>query len=109
MAQKTRSRAAGNKKPSGKMVPVNPWIPAVPVKGTKLLKLVIGVPLALMAGSVSAEPLSARVLLVPVELSRQTMSLQTFDESVTRIKKQILRKFEDRAIFLTAQGKGSKG
>ncbi|TAL08683.1 MAG: hypothetical protein EPO02_12375 [Nitrospirae bacterium] len=109
MAKKTRGRSAPKKAFSGKVVSVNPWIPAVPVKGKNLLKLVLGVPLALMAGGASAEPISTRTLTVPVELSRQTLSLQEFNANVIGKKNEILRKFEDRTIFLAAQGKGSKG
>jgi hypothetical protein len=109
MAKKTRGRSAPKKTFSGKMVSVNPWIPAVPVKGKNLLKLVLGVPLALMAGSASAEPLSTRTLMVPVELSRQELSLREFNVNVIRKKNEIIRKFEDKAIFLAAGGKGKKG
>lgn len=109
MAKKTRGRSASSKTFSGKVVSINPWIPAIPVKGKDFLKLVLGVPLALMAGSASAEPISTRTLTVPVELSRQVLSFQEFNENVTRKKNQILRKFEDKAIFLAAQGKGAKG
>ena len=109
MAKKTRGRFAPKKTFSGKVVSVNPWIPAVPVKGKNLLKLVLGVPLALMAGSASAEPMSTRTLTVPVELSRQALSLQEFNTNVISKKNEILRKFENRTIFFAAQGKGAKG
>lgn len=109
MAKKTRGRSASSKTFSGKVVSINPWIPAIPVKGKDFLKLVLGVPLALMAGSASAEPISTRTLTVPVELSRQALSLQEFNTHVISRKNEILRKFEDRAIFLAAQGKGAKG
>lgn len=93
---------------SGKVVPVNPWIPAVPVKGTRLLKLVLGVPLVLMAGTAAAEPLPARALMVPVELSRQFLSRQAFDLAITSQKIQILQKFESKNILLAARGKGGR-
>ncbi len=109
MAKKTRGRSAPRKTFSGKVVSVNPWIPAVPVKGKNLLKLVLAVPLTLMAGSASAEPLSTRALTVPVELSRQALSMQEFNTNVISRKNEILLKFEAKAVFLVAQGKGAKG
>ena len=109
MAKKRQRRSPPKKTFSGKVVSVNPWIPAVPVKGRNLLKLVLGVPLAFIAGNASAEPLSTRTLTVPVELSRQAFSLQEFNTNVIGRKNEILRKFEAKTIFLAAQGKGAKG
>lgn len=35
MAKQSRGRSAGKSTFSGKVVPLNPWIPAIPVKGAK--------------------------------------------------------------------------
>jgi hypothetical protein len=110
MAKKTRSRSAGKGGLSGRMVQLNPWIPALPVKGAKgkrLLKIVLAIPLALAGGSASAQPAPMRTLHVPVELGRQALSLREFDEGVLSIKRELLRKYEDKILF--AQGGGKKG
>lgn len=109
MAKKSRSRSQGKKGTSphvGKMVPLNPWIPAIPVKGPKgkpMLQLVLGIPLILTAGIASAELLPNRTLQVPVELTQHRLSLKQFNQQVLPRKHQLLGQYEAR-IFLVAKG-----
>lgn len=111
MAKNSRSRTQGKgDKPSrsGKMVPLNPWIPAIPVKGPKgkpMLQLVLGIPLILTAGTASAEPLPNRTLQVPVELIRQQLSLKEFNQQVLSRKNQLLGQYEARIILVKKGGK----
>lgn len=103
MAQKARGRSDGKAKISANMVPLNPWIPAVPVrtiKGKVMLKLVLGIPLVFAAGTVAGEPLPNRTLQVPVELTRQGLSLREFDRSVRPFIQGLLEKYEARIILV---------
>jgi len=108
MAHK-KSAAPKGKKSAGKAVAVNPWLPAVPLKGRKLLKPVLAVPLAMMAGAASADLLPARALTVPAEAARQSLSAKDYERLVGAKKAEILRKFEGRQAFQLAQGSDSRG
>lgn len=111
MAKKSLSRAQGKQGASprfGKMVPLNPWIPAIPVKGPKgkpMLQLVLGIPLILTVGTASAELLPNRTLQVPVELTQQTLSLKQFNQQVLSRKNQLLGQYEARIILVRKGGK----
>lgn len=111
MAKKSRSRAQGKTGQSprfGKMVPLNPWIPAIPVKSPKgklMLQLVLGIPLILTAGTASAELLPNRTLQVPVELTQQRLSLQQFNQQILSKKNQLLAQYEARIILVRKGGK----
>ncbi len=112
MAKKSRGRTTGKSKPSfsGKMVPLNPWIPLIPVKGargkkTGMWQLVLGIPLVLTAGTASAEPTPPRTLHVPVELTRQGLTLREFDKHVVPLKDLLLGKYEARIMLVAKGGK----
>jgi hypothetical protein len=104
MAKKARSRVT-KPSPSGKVVQLNPWLPAVPIKGKTALKLILGIPLAILASDVSAEPLPNRTLAVPLELSRHTLSVRDFDREVLPAKYRLLQQYEDKTVFLVARRK----
>lgn len=110
MARKSKGRAAGRSVPSGKMVPLNPWIPAVPVKRSKtakgkyMLKLILGIPLLLSAGMASGEPLPNRTLHVPVELTRHWLTVRQF-EKLFSAKDKLLQQYEARIILVAKGGK----
>ena len=106
MANK-KSRGSKSRKTSGKAVAVNPWLPAVPLKGRKLLKPVLAVPLAMMAGAASADVLPARALTVPAETAQQTIAAKDYDRLVGAKKAEVLRKFEGKQPFQVAQSGGS--
>jgi hypothetical protein len=108
MAKKSRGRSAGKSTFSGKVVPLNPWIPAIPVKGAKgkgMLKLVLGIPLLFTAGTVSGEPLPNRTLHVPVELTHQELTLREFNKHVRSIQDALLGQYEARIILVRKGGK----
>lgn len=114
MAKPKRDRVTGKKPSSGKMAPLNPWIPAVPVKrrGRIALKLVLAVPLAILASTATANPIPARTLAVPVEISQRILTSREFDRNVLLTKDRLLQKFEDKAVFAAAAGRprgGGKG
>ncbi len=88
---------------SGRQVALNPWIPAVPVKGRKLLKPML-VPLALFAGSASATLLPARALTIDADAAQQ-MTPRDYQRAVLAGKAEILRKYENHSAFTVAQGK----
>lgn len=107
--QKKRARSRKTRsKPSGKLVPLNPWIPAIPLKGAKgrgMVQLILGIPFVLAAGPATGEPLSARLLQVPVELTRQGLSLREFNQQVLSRKQALLDKYEARIILVQKGGK----
>lgn len=108
MATQPRKRAAKRPKPSGKLVPLNPWIPAIPVKGAKgktMVTLVLGIPLVFVAGVASGAPLPNRSLHVPVELTRQALSLREFEQWVAPLKNALLGKYDARVILVQKGGK----
>ena len=74
MAKKTTNPRGGKASARGS-VALNPWIPAIPARGRrKLLKPVLGVPLALIAGAAAAGVLPARALTVPAESAQALLS-----------------------------------
>lgn len=109
MAKKSKGRSAGRPF-SGKMVPLNPWIPAVPVKGSKaskgrnMLKLILGIPLLLSASTASGEPLPNRTLHVPVELTRHWLTIRQFEKLIA-VKDALLQQYEARIILVAKGGK----
>lgn len=110
MAKKSKGRSAGRALFGGKVVPLNPWIPAIPVKGSKaskgktMLKLVLGIPLLLTAGMASGEPLPNRTLHVPVELTQHWLTVRQF-EQLFSIKDALLQQYEARIILVAKGGK----
>lgn len=105
---KKKPRAKSRAKFSGETVALNPWIPAIPVKGVKgkaMLKLVLSIPLVLTAGTVSGEPLPHRTLEVPVELTRQGLTLKEFEKQVLSLRGALLDKYEARIILVQKGGK----
>lgn len=111
MAKKPRSRAQGKPRQSprlDKMVPLNPWVPAIPVKGPKgkpMLQLVLGIPVILAAGTASAELLPNRTLQVPAELTQQALSHQEFNRQVLSRKSHLLGQYEARIVLVAKGGK----
>jgi hypothetical protein len=107
MAKKTRSGSGGRGK-SRRMVDVNPFVPAVPLKGRRLFRPILGVPLALIAGSSAAALLPARALTVDAEATRQQLSVKDYERTILARKADILRSFENESAFFVAQeGKGA--
>lgn len=105
MAKKTtrsrKPRAKSRSRISGKLVPLNPWIPAVPLKGAKgMFQLILGLPFVLAAVPAAGEPLSARLLQVPVELTRQGLSLRELNQQVLARQQALLNKYEARLILV---------
>jgi hypothetical protein len=106
--KKPRGKSAGRAKFTGETVALNPWIPAIPVKGAKgksMLKLVLSIPLVLTAGTASGEPQPQRTLQVPVELTRHGLTLKEFDKQVLPLKAALLGKYEARIILVQKGGK----
>ena len=102
--EKKTSNSRGRKTSARKSVALNPWIPAVPVKGRrKLLKPVLAVPLALIAGAAAASVLPARALTVPEESVQALLSAKDYEATIAAGKAAILRKFEGKSAFGVAQ------
>ena len=106
MAARKSSKPKG-KKASGRIVAVNPWLPAVPLKGRKLLKPVLAVPLAMMAGAATADMLPARALTVPAETAQQSIAAKDYEKLIGAKKAEVLRKFEGKQAFQVAQSDGN--
>ena len=107
---KTRSKSRAGKAAARKSVALNPFIPAVPAKGRRgLLKPVLGVPLALLAGAAAASVLPARALTVPEDAARALLSAKDYAATVVASKAAVLRKFDGKSAFGVAQkGKGQQ-
>jgi hypothetical protein len=110
MAKKTKKGRSAGRSLSGKVVALNPWIPAVPVKrskgarGKNLLKLILGIPLLLTAGVAAGEPLPNRTLHVPVELTQHWLTVRQF-EKLFSARDAILQQYEARIILVAKGGK----
>ena len=107
---KNRSKSKNGKASARKSVALNPFIPAVPAKGRRrLLRPVLGVPLALIAGAAAASVLPARALTVPEHSAQALLSAKDYAATVAASKAAILRKFEGKSAFGVAQkGKGQQ-
>jgi len=101
---KSRSKSRGRKASARRSVALNPFVPAVPAKGRRsLLKPVLGVPLALIAGAAAASILPARALTVPEDSVRALLSAKDYAATVAASKAAILRKFDGKSAFGVAQ------
>jgi len=101
---KNRSKSRGGRSTARKSVALNPFIPAVPAKGRRgLLRPVLGVPLALIAGAAAASVLPARALTVPEDAARALLSAKDYASTVAASRAAVLRKFEGKSAFGVAQ------
>ncbi len=69
---------------SNKKTQLNPFLPAVPKSSKKngLMKIVLGVPLAMMGTQALASPLPAKTLEVPAQEAKTEMTQDTYKKTV---------------------------